>query len=204
MRASYVKHSFSDVVMVNTSYFLVFLRLCMIFLSSYLVLDDLYLHKILISVLILVIIVVDYFDGVTFRSSSYAENLDNRIAFRTLDSVADRIIIQVGALSLLIADYKFLPFYSLILLREIIISGYCSHKYFRKILLYPSLISKVATSLIAISIIVYLLFDPYYAFFCFIIMSFASYSAFSDYQIRYKTFILSNDLSLSDHYWEIR
>jgi phosphatidylglycerophosphate synthase len=117
------------------------------------------LNPIATTIIIIGIMVLDFFDGASFRKSHYNEIKYNRIQFRLLDSTTDRFIIHVGSLGVLFIDHTFIYFYLPILIREIILSGYSISKYYKGYLLYPKTKAKIAAIFVGLSIVSYILFQ---------------------------------------------
>jgi len=102
---------------------------------------------------VILVIVLDYFDGATFEKSCFSTFKEWRIKRRIADSVSDRIVIQVICIPLLIKSPSFLYFFLLILGRELSISGYVAHEFSKGLLLYPRNVAKLACAMIGITVI---------------------------------------------------
>lgn len=113
-------------------------------------------YQALTSLSILLIVIFDYYDGVFFDKSNLSKQKEWRIRRRILDSVADRVIIQIICFSLLIADGTFLWPYLAILSRELILSSYLVRLFKRNILVYPKFIAKLACGTVALCVLAYL------------------------------------------------
>lgn len=106
---------------------------------------------------IVLVMVLDCFDGFTFDRSQLSALKKWRINRRIADSVSDRVVIQIVCISVLVQNPAFLWPYLLILGRELAISSYVS-KYFAKgILVYPRAISKMACAMVGGSVIAFLI-----------------------------------------------
>ncbi|MFN0138604.1 MAG: CDP-alcohol phosphatidyltransferase family protein [Pyrinomonadaceae bacterium] len=132
----------------------------------------------------LVIIAFDYFDGKFFNASPVAEEKSWRILRRKTDSVADRLVIQLVCIPLLVTDFSFIWVYSAILLREVVISGYNVSLYKRGILVYPKAVAKIACAFVGLSGISYLLLSPLPTFFVTAAMMVLSGYALMEYKKR--------------------
>ncbi len=128
------------------------------------------------------IMILDYYDGVWFKKSQLNEIKSWRVNRRILDSVTDRILIQVVCLAVLITSFAFLPFYLIILIREISISSYVTQHFKNNILLYPGPIAKLACVLIGSTVIFYLAFNVVLSTFVLISMLITSVLAFNEYR----------------------
>lgn len=104
----------------------------------------------------LLIVAFDYFDGIYFAKSPVASQKDWRIFRRKADSIADRLVIQLVCIPLLLTDPAFFWFYVAIALREAVISGYNSWLYQKGIIVYPSNIAKFACAFVSLVGISYL------------------------------------------------
>ncbi|MFA6979668.1 MAG: CDP-alcohol phosphatidyltransferase family protein [Ignavibacteriaceae bacterium] len=172
------------------SFGIVSMRLILIILTSVLIITSKFESKIVITISILLTIALDHYDGVFFKKSALNSFAYWRIGRRLLDSITDRIIVQIGCISLLIIDSNFLIFYLIILVREIIISGYCSIQFRKNILLYPHFFAKLSSAFIGLICLFYI--NSYLDVATIVAASMVLFSilAFRDYQIRYNSITL--------------
>jgi phosphatidylglycerophosphate synthase len=133
---------------------------------------------------ILAIMVADYFDGRLFLRSGLEESKYWRITRRWVDSTADRLVIQLVCIPLLIVDYSFLSVYLAIVLREVVISGYSSRLFRSGFVIYPRGLAKVACALVGASVISYLVLAQTTTLFVTSLMLVLSACAFREYQKR--------------------
>lgn len=175
----------SDTVNVFLSVGATLLRLLInIFISIHMVFART-TNKWLILLVVITTVVLDYYDGVFFKKTSLHHTKYWRVNRRILDSVSDRLIIQIGCLSLLIVDVEFLPFYLTIIFREIFISGYCSNKYNAGFLIYPDNLARIASAFIALVVVSYLFMPLYFTSAISIIMLTLSCLSFLSYRRRF-------------------
>lgn len=110
-----------------------------------------------IAIMVLAIIVFDYYDGKLFRKSIFNDNKNWRSFRRILDSCGDRFSIQVVCIPLLIINHDFWFPYLAICFKEIMTSVVCLNCYFNGYIIYPSTVSRISTILVGLTAISYLL-----------------------------------------------
>ena len=108
---------------------------------------------------ILLVMALDYFDGATFERSNLSGIMEWRIGRRIVDSISDRLVIQIVCIPVLITDSSFSWLYLLIAAREMAISGYISRQFAQGRLVYPRGISKIACAMIGLAVISSLVFS---------------------------------------------
>ena len=185
MNTTLVLVSKSDKILSLISFGMIFIRLVIISYLGFFILTFGVDNIFTITSMILANVVLDYYDGELFKKTSLYSISKWRVKRRLLDSLVDRLVIQISCISLLIIDLNFLPIYLFILLREIAVSGYCSIKIFQGYLLYPHVTAKLAGVFTAITFITYLV-EPHYTFIPCTIMLYFSFNSFCDYWRRCK------------------
>jgi hypothetical protein len=138
--------------------------------------------RVTIAAAVLLIVIMDYVDGIFFDSSLLSAQKEWRIRRRVFDSLADRIVIQIVCVAVLIADSSFLWIYLLILSREIVLSGYSVSLFRRGLLVYPGFVAKLACGILALCVIAFLLSSTYltWGFTC--LMLIMSYCSLREYR----------------------
>lgn len=172
-----------DITLAIASFGITFVRFAMIILTSILILNQHSLFKEIAIISIFLVMLFDYYDGVIFRKSEINNISYWRIKRRLLDSIVDRIIIQIICISLLIVDINFLWIYFAILTREMILSGYTSFYFKKNIMIYPKRRSKYAAILIGLTVIVSLFANDIITAITIIGMLIMSYYAFEEYRL---------------------
>ncbi len=155
-RSLVVDRGIKDISYALASFLMTILRLVMVTCTGIAILTRYPFFKEITISCILLVMVLDIYDGILFNKSLMAEEKYWRIKRRLFDSFADRIIVQIGCISLLMIDKAFFLFYLVILAREIIVSGYCVSVYKKNILIYPKKVAKLAAFMVAATIIIYL------------------------------------------------
>jgi len=184
-----LKRGFLGVSLSIASFGMTFVRLGLALYTGGLILAGLLsVYKPTIIGIILLIMILDYYDGKLF-SKSYLQDIAHwRIKRRLLDSISDRMIIQIGCLSLLMIDTSFVIFYLAILSREVLTGGYTALMYKKGILIYPKRIAKIAAVLVGLTVIVYLTFDTTATAIVTVAMLLLSFFAFKEYQNSFKEY----------------
>lgn len=172
-----------DITLAIASFGITFVRFAMIIITSILILNQHSFYKEIALISIFLVMLFDYYDGVIFRKSEINNIAYWRIKRRLLDSIVDRIIIQIICISLLIIDINFLWIYFAILTREMILSGYTSFYYKKNIMIYPKRRSKYAAILIGLTVIVSLFANDIITAIIVIGMLVMSYYAFEEYRL---------------------
>lgn len=136
--------------------------------------------------IIILIIAVDYYDGILFRNSVMNNVKSWRIRRRLFDSMSDRLIIQIGCLSVLFTDPHFAPIYIVITARELIFTGYWNWAFhFRRTLIEPKGIAKAAAACIGLVVIAYLETSTKIVGITMLIMIAMSFMSFRNYVTRF-------------------
>lgn len=105
---------------------------------------------------ILLIMLLDYYDGSLFDKSQLNKIKEWRVNRRILDGTVDRLVIQIVCLSILFIDLSFIWVYLFVLIRELLVSSFVSNQFKKKVLLYPGVIAKIACTFVGITVISYL------------------------------------------------
>lgn len=138
--------------------------------------------------IIILIIAVDYYDGILFRKSVMNNVKSWRIRRRLFDSMSDRLIIQIGCLSVLFTDPHFAPIYIVITVRELVFTGYWNWAFhFRKTLIEPKGIAKAAAASIGLIVIAYLETSTRIAGIATLLMIAMSFLSFRNYVTRFNS-----------------
>lgn len=149
------------------------------------------------ATLIIVIMVLDFFDGESFRKTHYNEIKHNRVQFRMLDSSIDRFVIHFGSIGLLFNDSNYIYFYLPILIREIILSGYSILHYYKGYLFYPKVKAKIAAIFVGLSILSYVIFGNSLITICInILMIVFSVIAFFEYKKSISPYIKNGKIEI--------
>jgi phosphatidylglycerophosphate synthase len=106
---------------------------------------------------IFMLMVFDYLDGVFFSKSNVAQVKAWRVNRRVLDSIVDRLTIQMCCIPILLANGSFASLYLAITVRELVISGYLTNLYRKGYLLYPGPLAKLACVSLGLIVISFLL-----------------------------------------------
>lgn len=109
--------------------------------------------KFLITGVIVIIMVLDQYDGKMFKLSSLSAIPFWRKMRRILDSCGDRICIQLVCIPLLFTDFKFIFPYLIICFKEAMTSIICIKEFRRGVIVYPSKISKISTIFVGLTAI---------------------------------------------------
>jgi len=182
-----LKYGFLGASLSIASFGITFVRLGLIIYTSGLILTGLAAHKPIIIGMILLIMMLDYYDGKLFNKSYLQDIAHWRIKRRLLDSISDRMVIQIGCLSLLLIDPSFLIFYLAILAREVLNCGYPAWMYQKKgILIYPKRIARVTGLLVGLTVIGYLTFGITATAVVTVTMLLMSFFAFKECQNSFK------------------
>lgn len=155
-KAISINHNSTDLALLIFSFGVTVIRMGIIFLTSYTILQQHQNFKELAIINIALVMLLDYYDGVFFRKSNYNSIKRWRINRRLFDSITDKVITHTGSISLLIIDNSFIWIYLCILIRDIAIGGYCSISFSKGLLLYPASISKISMIFVGLSIMFYL------------------------------------------------
>lgn len=137
---------------------------------------------------IVLVMTFDYFDGATFEKSAFSALKEWRIRRRVADSISDRLVIQIVCIPLLIKSPSFLWSYLPIVAREIAISGYISKQFAKGIIIYPRAISKVACTMVGITVASFLTFPSGLTIIFSVVMIAFSALALVDYVGRLKKY----------------
>lgn len=171
-----------------TSFGLTFTRLFIAFYVAITAIAD-HMNYFGISICILLIMVLDYYDGELFKKSLLNDVKQWRVTRRIFDGTVDRVVIQIVCLAVLFLDHSFVWVYTAILIREVLISSYVSDKFKKKVLLYPGSIAKISCVLIGTSVISFLLLsNSVLTLIVTFIMVITSILVFSDYRNLYLQF----------------
>jgi phosphatidylglycerophosphate synthase len=176
-----------------TSYGITFIRLLIAFFGGVMILrgDDVKFGVASIAL----VMAFDYFDGATFNRTTFSTIKEWRMNRRVLDSVFDRLVIQIVCIPLLISNSSFVWLYLLILSRELAISGYISKQFTQGLLVYPRLLAKIACATVGITVISFLAFPFSVTFISAGMMIALSVSALIDYIHRVGSFNASSPVT---------
>lgn len=113
-------------------------------------------HITLVCWAIAVTVFVDIADGIVFSFSSYAQDRSLRESRRILDATVDRLFIWTTLfVSLTTIQFPF-AVYSVIMVRELLLSLICGYPYLTRKLVYAAnLPSRVGSALIALQFIIF-------------------------------------------------
>ena len=136
----------------------------------------------LLSVIILVIMTFDYFDGKLFRRSLLNERPVWRKTRRIVDSCGDRICIQAVCIPLVIVQPSFLVPYIIICFKEFLSSVTCIQEFVRGFIIYPSKMARLSTVCVGIEVIAFLLCNIYITFAVSLILLFCGVVSFHEYR----------------------
>lgn len=106
---------------------------------------------------IVVIMGLDYLDGSLFRKSQLAHVKEWRMGRRIVDSVADRAVIQIVCIPLLITDQTFGWLYAVICAREAALTIYLCRFFKLGFLVYPGPIARAACVSVGLTVIGFLI-----------------------------------------------
>lgn len=141
-----------------------------------------------VAMIVLAIVVLDYYDGKMFRNSSFNESEKWRTIRRILDSCADRMSIQVVCIPLVIAQPNFLFPYIVICIKEIMTSVVCCRSFLDGYIIYPSTMARIATVFVGLTVVTQLIFGGILTYVCALILLFAGMESFRKYLISIKQF----------------
>lgn len=142
-----------DVLLATASYGITFIRLLVALIGAISILR--HHDRWILIVSILLVMMLDYFDGVTFDRSNFSALKEWRVNRRIADSVCDRLVIQIICIPLLMENPSFGWLYIVILLRELAISSFVSSQFAQKLLVYPGTIAKIACATVGLSVIAF-------------------------------------------------
>jgi len=168
-----------DLLFAVASYGITFVRLIIAVLGAFMILRGDDVRFTVASVAL--IMALDYFDGATFNRSNFSALREWRIKRRIVDSVSDRLVIQIICIALLVKNFSFVWLFLPILTRELAISGYVSTQFAKGILVYPRSISKIACAMVGISVISFAVFPVGFTFMACAVMITLSGLALFDY-----------------------
>jgi phosphatidylglycerophosphate synthase len=172
---------------IALSFGMTYFRIVLIFVASALIFTNWGSNVSLLVTLILLIMCLDYFDGLLFRKSILHSIPFLRIKRRLLDSSADRVVTHIGCISLFLVEPSFAIIYILILLREIILSGYNIIKFSKNIIIYPGIWAKIAAAFVGFTVISFLINgNSILTYFIAIVMVCLSSIAFFEYYFKYR------------------
>lgn len=180
MKAISQTRSAYDLVCVVASFGMSFLRLGVALFLGLNILNG-SINKEIVIAGILLIMIFDYYDGFLFNKSFLRDIKWWRVNRRILDSVSDRLVIQLVCIPMIITHNSFLWIYIAILSREIALSVYTGKQLKSGILVCPGPIAKAACAMVGITTIVYLVTNVYLAVPITIIMLIASVLSFKEY-----------------------
>ncbi len=190
-----LNNTYLDISFVIISFSMTFIRIILVLYASLLIMTSISETKYQICFLILLVMLFDYYDGLFFKKSQMNEIKTLRIKRRLFDSFADRFIIHIGSLSLLIMDINFLPVYAAILIRELLISGYCVVRYKQQFLIYPKKIAKLGSFFVGLTVIAHLILGLSLIILTTSIMLTISLFALLEYHNSYLNFLKPSNLN---------
>lgn len=142
--------------------------------------------------LILVFVLLDYFDGYIFRLKLKRIpsniNFDElRLLRRLIDGGVDRLSTLVGTISLTIYDINFLPYFLIILIRDIIIAAVSSKSFLQgRTVTYPGIYAKVAAATVGLTVVSFIISgSSIVTSLSVILMSIFSILAYAEYRNKY-------------------
>lgn len=109
-------------------------------------------------------VALDELDGTLFRRSARSMVGSSRAIRRALDSIVDRLSVQLVSLSVLAADFSYLPLFVAVLAREVAVCVPCIRACWRGLVIYPNRVSKISTVSVACVGIAYILGAPSLAY----------------------------------------
>lgn len=171
-----------DISYAFASFVITILRLTMVLCAGIAIFTTYPFFKEIMVSCIFLVIILDFYDGILFNKSLMAREKYWRIKRRLFDSFADRAVIQMICIPLLIVDSTFIWFYLAILTREILISGYCTLSYRKNIIIYPKRLAKLAAIMVGVTIIVYLTTSFILSSCVVVIMFLVSLAALNEYK----------------------
>ncbi|MFI5251283.1 MAG: hypothetical protein ACHQQQ_02530 [Bacteroidota bacterium] len=147
----------ADICYGVVSYGATLIRLGIAAAVAVIIIGDVNWNKVVVSLGIVLVMVLDYLDGILFSRSVMNNDKSWRIRRRIVDSVIDRIVIQAVCIPLVLIYNSFQPFFLIILAREVFMSTFLTRVFARNILIYPSKVSRLSMIMIGITVIAYAL-----------------------------------------------
>jgi phosphatidylglycerophosphate synthase len=138
---------------------------------------------------ILLIMILDHYDGVLFKRSLLSSDAHWRVRRRILDSAADRVVVQLVSLAVVASDRSFLPFYFCIVFRELVLSSYVTRVFLKGILAYPGRVAKVSAVTIGLLVSAHIVGSVVVEIFTLALMLVTSVMALSEYGKSVDTFV---------------
>jgi phosphatidylglycerophosphate synthase len=146
----------SDVLYLLASIFVTLLRVAVALFTAVTVLTVPVLGGTFATEAILFIVIADIIDGKLFDRSVFSEERRLRIIRRIVDSIADRLVIQMICIPIALSHHEFLWIYCTIAVREVSVSSYAGNQLTKRLLVYPGPIAKIACTLVAAVTILFL------------------------------------------------
>lgn len=109
------------------------------------------------SIIVILIMVFDHIDGKFFKKSYLNEITFWKNARRVIDSVSDRLCIQLFCIPILLLDITFLPIYCIVLCKEMLTSIYCIQAYYNGVVLSSNSAGKISSIATGLSVILWLM-----------------------------------------------
>jgi len=143
--------------------------------------------KWVVSLGIIVIMAFDYLDGFLFSKSLLSANKQWRVRRRMVDSISDRLVIQMVCVPLLLVDHSFFWVYTAIVSREFVLSFYNVRCIKNGVLIYPGRVAKIACAFVGFTTVAYLTASTSVVLSSTIVMMVLSVLAGFEYRKKYRT-----------------
>lgn len=168
------------------SFGITFFRLFISFISFLFLLKNKNIYSHFLIYTIILIMILDQIDGKIFKKSILNDSAFWKNHRRILDSICDRICIQLFCIPILFLQPKFIIIYTIIIWKEMMTSIKCIKAYNNNIILSSNNMGKISSVTVGIVVIMWILHLYFIAYCITPIILITGYISYKNYLNSYK------------------